>query len=100
LYDITEGPLLEINSYDMIGIGSPTYIYRPPFSVIEFIKNLPNLDGLPFFTFVLYGTTPGRTGNVLRNLLTIKEAKEIGYAKFKGADYFVGYLQRGYLFSP
>jgi flavodoxin/ferredoxin len=100
LYDIAEGALLDINSYDIIGIGSPTYIYRPPFSVIEFIKNLPNLDGIPFFTFVLYGTTPGRTGNILRNLLTIKGAKEIGYAKFKGADYFVGYLQRGYLFSP
>jgi menaquinone-dependent protoporphyrinogen IX oxidase len=69
LYDIAEGPLFDINSYDMIGIGSPVYIYRPPFKVIEFIKSLPDLDGLPFFTFVLYGTRPGRTGNVLRNLL-------------------------------
>lgn len=100
MYDITEGPLFDINSYDIIGIGSPSYILRPPFKVIEFIKRLPDLDGLHFFTFVLYGTRPGKTGNVLRNLLTIKGAKEIGYAKFKGADYFVGYLQRGYLFSP
>ena len=99
-YNITEGLPLDINSYDMIGIGSPAYIFRPPFKMIEFIKSMPDLDGLPFFTFVLYGTRPGRTGNVLRNLLTIKGAKEIGYAKFKGADYYVGYLQRGYLFSP
>ena len=100
LYDIADGPIFDISSYDMIGIGSPVYIYRPPFKVVEFIKSLPDLDGLPFFTFVLYGTKPGTTGNVLRNLLTIKGAREIGYAKFKGADFFVGYLQRGYLFSP
>ena len=100
LYDIAEGSLFDINSYDMIGIGSPAYIFRPPFSVIEFIKSLPDLNGLPFFAFVMYGTKPGKTGNVIRNLLTIKGAKEIGYAKFKGADFSVGYLQRGYLFSP
>ena len=100
LYDIADGPIFDISSYDMIGIGSPVYIYRPPFKVVEFIKSLPDIDGLPFFTFVLYGTKPGTTGNVLRNLLTIKGAKEIGYAKFKGADFWVGYLQRGYLFSP
>jgi flavodoxin/ferredoxin len=100
LHDIAEGPLFDINSYDMLGIGSPVYIYRPPFKVIEFIKSLPDLEGMPFFTFVLYGTRPGRTGNALRNLLTIKGAREIGYKKFKGADFFVGYLQRGYLFSP
>ena len=99
-YDITEGPIFDIKSYDIIGIGSPAYIFRPPFSVVEFIKSLPDLDGLSFFTFVMYGTKPGKTGNVIRNLLTIKGAKEIGYAKFKGADFWVGYLQRGYLFSP
>jgi flavodoxin/ferredoxin len=100
LYDITEGPLSDIKSYDIIGIGSPVYIYRPPFSMIEFIKNLPALDGLSFFTFVMYGTRPGKTGNIIRNILTLKGAKEIGYAKFKGADFWVGYLQRGFLFSP
>jgi flavodoxin len=58
LYDIADGPIFDISSYDMIGIGSPVYIYRPPFKVVEFIKSLPDLDGLPFFTFVLYGTKP------------------------------------------
>jgi len=100
LYDINDGPLTDINSYDTIGIGSPAYIFRPPFKVIEFVKSLPNLDGLSCFTFILYGTRPGTTGNVLRNLLTMKGAREIGYAKFKGADYFLGYLHRGHLFSP
>ena len=55
LHDIVEGPLTDINSYDMIGIGSPVYIYRPPFKETEFIKSLPDLDGRPFFAFVLYG---------------------------------------------
>jgi flavodoxin/ferredoxin len=100
LYDVAEGSPFDISSYDLIGIGSPAYIFRPPFRVTEFIKSLPDLDGLSFFAFVMHGTIPGKTGNVIRNLLTIKGAKEIGYAKFKGADYWVGYLQRGYLFSP
>lgn len=100
LYNIADGDPPDIDGYDMIGIGSPVYIFRPPFNVLEYIKNLPELDGLPFFTFVLYGTKPGTAGDFLRNALSFKGGKEIGYAKFKGADFFLGYLQRGFLFSP
>ncbi|MBU2630483.1 MAG: EFR1 family ferrodoxin [Proteobacteria bacterium] len=100
LYDISDSRPPDINEYDMIGIGSPVYIFRPPFNVMQYIKNLPELDGLPFFTFILYGTKPGTAGDLLRNALFLKGGKEIGYAKFKGADFFLGYLQRGFLFSP
>jgi ferredoxin len=48
----------------------------------------------------LYGAKPGTAGDLLRNALSFKKGKEIGYAKFKGADFFLGYLQRGFLFSP
>jgi flavodoxin/ferredoxin len=98
--DITYEPLPNMNSYDMIGIGSPVYIYRPPFNVMKFINTLPELNGRPFFVFVLYGTKPGDTGNLIRDALSHKGGKEIGYKKFKGADFFLGYLQRGFLFSP
>ena len=100
LYDITNDLPPNIDSYDIVGIGSPVYIYRPPFNVIKFIKTLPELNGRPFFVFILYGTKPGDTGNLIRDALTHKGGKEIGYKKFKGADFFLGYLQRGFLFSP
>ena len=100
LYDMTEAQPPDINDYDIIGIGSPVYIYRPPFIVTQFIKSLPKLKGLPFFIFLLYGMKPGTTGTQLRKALFLKGGKQIGYSKFKGADYFLGYLQRGVLFSP
>ena len=100
LYNIAQDTPLEVTDYDMIGIGSPVYVFRPPFNVTAFLKNFPNLNGRPFFCFILHGTLPGAAGNLLRGYLTHKGGKEIGYAKFKGADYFLGYIQRGILFSP
>jgi flavodoxin/NAD-dependent dihydropyrimidine dehydrogenase PreA subunit len=100
LYNIADGDPPDIDGYDMIGIGSPVYIYRPPFNVMKFIKTLPELNGRPFFVFILFGTKPGDTGNLIRDALTHKGGKEIGYKKFKGADFYLGYLQRGFLFSP
>lgn len=100
LYDITQDLPPEVTNYDMVGIGSPVYIFRPPFNVMAFLKNIPNLNGMPFFCFILHGTLPGVAGNIIREHLTLKGGKEIGYAKFKGADYFLGYIQRGVLFSP
>lgn len=100
LYDISNGNPPDVDQYDLIGIGSPVYILRPPFNVIDYLKSLPSLNGKPFFVFLLYGTLPGTAGNILRKVLAQKGGKEIGYAKFKGADYFVGYVKRGLLYSP
>jgi flavodoxin/NAD-dependent dihydropyrimidine dehydrogenase PreA subunit len=100
LFDITNGEYPDIGGYDMIGIGFPVYIYRPPFNVLTYLKSLKDLNGLPFFVFMMYGTKPGKSGNTIRTALTVKGGREIGYAKFKGADYFLGFLQRGVLFSP
>ena len=99
-FKIANSPAPNVKEYDLIGIGSPVYIFRPPFNVVEYIKSLPNLDGLPFFVFLLYGTEPGTAGNIIRKKLERKGGREVGYARFRGADFFVGYLQRGVLFSP
>ena len=80
--------------------SSAVYVFWPPFNVIEYVDNLPVLDGLPFFVFMLHGTHPGTAGNILRKRMEQKGGREAGYARFKGADFFVGYIQREVLFSP
>lgn len=100
LYKIGDEPFLDVKGYDMIGIGSPVYIFRPPFNVMDYVRKLPDLNSLPFFVFMLHGTHPGTAGNILRSALKRKGGREVGFSCFKGADYFVGYVQRGILFSP
>ena len=90
----------EARGYDLIGIGSPVYIYRPPFNMMDYVKSLPDLKGLASFVFVLHGTYRGDTGTTIRHMLARKGAREVGYFHCRGADYFLGYLKRGYLFSP
>ena len=100
LYSITDDSSPDVSDYDLIGIGAPVYIYRPPFNVMAYVNELPNLNGLPFFVFMLHGTHPGTAGNVLRKRLEQKGGREVGYSLYRGADFFVGYVQRGVLFSP
>jgi flavodoxin/NAD-dependent dihydropyrimidine dehydrogenase PreA subunit len=99
-HKITDHPSPDINQYDLIGVGSPVYICRPPFNVMRYVKNLPDLNGRPFFVFMLHGTHPGTAGNILRKAMERKGGREVGYSRFKGADFFVGYIQKGVLFSP
>jgi flavodoxin/Pyruvate/2-oxoacid:ferredoxin oxidoreductase delta subunit len=100
LHDIKDGQPPDPRKYDILGIGSPTYYFRPPFNVIEYLNGLPDLAGKPFFVFVLHGTYCGDSGNIIRRALEHKGAREIGYSRCLGADYFLGYLKQGYLFSP
>ena len=62
-----------IRNYDMLGIGSPVYIYRLPFIVIEYITSLPKLNGLPFFIFIMYGTKLGTMGTQLSFLFILQD---------------------------
>ena len=49
---------------------------------------------------MLHGTYPGDAGNIIRRALAQKQAREVGYFHCHGADFFLGYLKEGYLFSP
>jgi flavodoxin/ferredoxin len=100
LYDIKKGIPSDMSNYDVIGIGSPVYIFRVPFNVMQFINSLPGLTGKAFFVFLTYGSIRGAAGNTPRKALARKGGREIGYSYYKGTDYFLGYLKRGYLFSP
>jgi flavodoxin/ferredoxin len=86
--------------YDLLGVGSPAYYYRPPFIVQDYLDGLPDLHGLPVSVFVLHGTYPGDTGNIIRQALTHRGGREAGYFHCYGADFYLGYLKEGTLFSP
>lgn len=89
-----------LDGYDLLGIGSPAYYYRPPFNVMDYVNSLPDLNGLPAFVFVLHGTYRGDAGNTLRHTLASKGGREVGYFHCRGADYALIYLKAGHLFSP
>lgn len=95
-----QDPPLVFDDYDMIGIGSPTYFYKPPFNVSDYLEKLPDLKGKLFFVYILFGTYKGDAGNNIREALKAKNGKEAGYLVSRGADMFLGYLREGALFSP
>jgi len=90
----------DLSGYDLLGIGFPVYYYRPPFNVMDYVNSLPDLNGLPAFVFMLHGTYRGDAGNAIRHALARKGVQEVGYFHCRGADYYLGYLKEGYLFSP
>jgi len=99
-FNITEKQVLNTDDYDVIGIGTPTYFFNPPFIVKDFVNNLRNLKDKSSFVFVLHGTHRGDCGNWIRRKLKSKGTKDLGYFTSYGADYWLGYIKRGVMFSP
>lgn len=100
LHNLKDGPPPGPAAYDMLGIGTPTYYFRLPFIVADYLNSLPALSGKPVFAFMLQGAYGGDAGNEVRRALQRKGGKEMGYARYHGADTFLGYLKHGYLLSP
>jgi flavodoxin/ferredoxin len=100
LRQITDDTELDLQGYDMLGVGYPTHWFRPPVPVRRLLQRLPQLDGMPAFVFVSFGVEPGDAGNEVRRLLSRKGAWEVGYNRRHGADYHIAYLREGYFFSP
>lgn len=99
VHDLMAGPPAP-GAYDALGVGFPVHYYRPPFPVMDYVRGLPDLAGLPTFVFVLHGSHPGDAGTRVRRVLRQKGGRETGYFKAHGADYYYEYVRRGWLFSP
>lgn len=89
----------DLDEFDLLGIGYPAHYYRAPHPVERLVKGIPQLDGLPAFVFLSYGTYPGDAGTVIRHELADRGAWEVGYFETRGRDLYLGYLKEGYLFS-
>jgi flavodoxin/NAD-dependent dihydropyrimidine dehydrogenase PreA subunit len=100
LHDLRDGNPPRLDGYDVLGIGCPAHYYRPAIVVSDYLEALPGLSGKPVFTFVLHAAYLGDAGNDVRHALERKGGRELGYARFRGAGLFLGYLRHGYLFSP
>jgi len=100
LHDLRDGPPPDPSRYDVLGIGCPAHYYRPAIVVSDYVQRLPDLSGKPVFTFVLHAAYLGDAGNLIRRALERKGGKEVGYARYRGGGHFLGYLRRGYQFSP
>ncbi|MBN1583506.1 MAG: EFR1 family ferrodoxin, partial [Anaerolineae bacterium] len=100
VHDITQDGVPDPGGYDLLGLGTPTYFYRPPFIVQDLVRSLPALHGTASFVFVLHGTHQGACGNWIRRKLRAKGATDVGYFHCFGADHWLGYVRQGYLFSP
>ena len=90
----------DVHGYDMLGIGSPVYAFKPPLNVCDYVGSLPDLEGKPAFVFLTHGTHRFNAADCIRRELVRKKAKEVGYFHCRGADFALGYLKLGYLFSP
>ncbi len=58
LSDVDTGVL---SQYDLVGLGCPTFYYREPFNVREFMEGLPDLKGRSWFVFCSHGSVMGET---------------------------------------
>ena len=50
-----------LNNYDLIGIGTPTFYYREPINVKNFIQKMKKVDGKHCFIFCTHGSVIGNT---------------------------------------
>lgn len=90
----------DLSEYDLVGIGTPVYYFRPPFNIQQFVKGLPNLNKQRFFVFMLHGNYAWNAYDFIKVALAKKGAEVVGYFLCRGASYYLGYLKLGYLFSP
>lgn len=65
-------------SYDLIGIGCPTFYYREPLNVQNFIRQVDDAQGKHCFIFCTHGSSKGNTFYYLKEDLNQKGFVVIG----------------------
>lgn len=90
LFNIGRGKPPAVHQYDLLGIGSPVYFFTPVAEIRRFINRLPELDGIPAFTFLAYGTNPGSASDKLEKMLIAKKARYVGTIACQNANFVYG----------
>ena len=99
LYRVNSAEKICFDNYEIIGIGCPTYIFRPSYEMMDYLDSCIGLSDKKVFTFVTYGIDVGDGANFLRRKIKKLRAVDVGYFTCTGRDLFPGYTDRGYLFS-
>lgn len=99
-HNLKDGEPPNISGFDLLGIGTPVYYYRLPRIVSDYLADLPELNGLPVFTYLLHGTYPFETGSKIKKALLDKGATEAGSFQCYGSGNYLAYKKQGFLFSP
>ena len=99
VHDLTTGKPPSPTGYDAFGIGTPVYVFRPPFNVSRYLDGMPPLKGLPFFVLLQSVGAEGDAGNAVRDTLRRKGGREVGFLKGKGADHALPWIRHGILFA-
>ena len=75
---IKEVNIDKLENYDLIGIGTPTFFYREPINVKNFIQDLKGTKGKHCFLFCTHGSLIGNTFYYMNEELTKKGYTVIG----------------------
>lgn len=67
-----------LEKYEIIGIGTPTFYYREPLNVRNFIKSMDNSEGKHTFLFCTHGSVIGNTFYYMQEELQKKGYVVIG----------------------
>ncbi|MCP4757292.1 MAG: 4Fe-4S dicluster domain-containing protein [Proteobacteria bacterium] len=61
IVNLTDVDKDKLGEYDLVGLGCPTFYYREPFNVREFMDGLVGLEGKSWFVFCSHGSVMGET---------------------------------------
>ena len=100
LFNTKQKEKINIHDFDLIGIGSPTYISRPSYEIMDFLDSIRDFSNKKVFTFVTYSTEIGDGANWLRKKIKSLHGIDAGHIACAGKNHFPGYTKYGYLFSP
>jgi ferredoxin/flavodoxin len=100
LWNLRKGRPPDPRGYQLFGVGSPVYYYHLPLNVTYYVEQLPRLDGIAGFVFIVHGTRRIDTANRVRRTLARKGLREVGYFHCRGEAHVLPLLKEGYLFSP
>ena len=83
---------LALNNYDLVGIGTPTFYYREPVNVKNFIQSMQKANGKHCFLFCTHGSVIGNTFYYM--------AEEVGDKGYQVIGNFDSYSASSLQFYP
>ncbi|NOZ23580.1 MAG: hypothetical protein GXP25_21090 [Planctomycetes bacterium] len=86
LFDTRQAKGMDLKEFDMLGVASAVYGFRPAYAALEFLRDMPPVEGKPAFVVACSSMVPANSLNRMARMLRGKGAHVLGGIEVQGEE--------------
>lgn len=86
LFDTRQARVVDLKGYDLVGAASAVYGFRPAHAMLEYLRDMPAIEGTPAFVLACCSMIPANSLNTMAKMLRLRGGRVLDGIEVRGEE--------------